>query len=92
MLVKKIRNSGDRFTLVFFKSPITGFSINRKHRAQDNLSMAKPPQQLFIVQGDRGFMKLQHDENITLPDTVAHLAEQPLCRIVATWGCCKTTI
>lgn len=29
-------------------------------------------------------MKLQHDENITLPDTVAHLAEQPLCRIVAT--------
>ena len=31
-------------------------------------------------------MKLQHDENITLPETVAHLAEQPLCRIVATWG------
>lgn len=31
-------------------------------------------------------MKRQHDENITLPDAVAHLVDQPLCRIVATWG------
>jgi len=31
-------------------------------------------------------MKHQHHETITLPETVAHLADQPLCRIVAVWG------
>lgn len=31
-------------------------------------------------------MKYPNNEGITFPESVAHLTDQPLCRIVAAWG------
>jgi len=86
MHVKKIRNSDDRFTLVFSRHPTRVSALIGSTGRKKIYPWQSHPNNDSLYKETGGFMKLQHDENITLPETVAHLAEQPLCRIVATWG------
>lgn len=88
--MNKALGAQENLSVAISKSPMSEMKMakspGRWHRVENRTVPECHPNNNELLKETEGFMKLQHDENITLPETVAHLAEQPLCRIVATWG------